>query len=237
MTEILNSMKGILDKVVGMIPAPIISIFESYKIPAFIVLIALCVLMSLEGYKIFKGVLYVAVPSALAFVGYKFVAGFVLSKVGGMLPASLGLSYEAIIAFLFAIIGVFFVKFAYKFTIMMLGGALGFAIGYFAVANLIAQFFPTLTFLTSMPAKLIISLLCAGIMGIFFILLFKHLFILISALGFMALAGFLTVMLVMPSAPLLYKLVGAALGLIVGIYSTIHQYNEEQRAVDIRFYT
>ena len=74
-------------------------------------------------------------------------------------------------------------------------------------------------------------------MGIFFILLFKHLFILGTALGCMALAGMLTVMVLMPAAGLVIKLGGAALGLIIGIYSTIHQYDEEQRATDIRFYT
>lgn len=238
MTEILNLMKGVLDKVMGMIPASVISIFESFKTPIFILLIALCVLMSLEGYKIFKGALYVIVPSALGFVAYKYVAEFVLSKIGGMLPAApFGLDYKALIAFIFALIGVFFVRFAYKFTIMMLGGALGFALGYFFVANLIAGMFPTLTFLTLTPAKAVIALVCAGIVGIFFILLFKHLYILISSFGFMALAGFLAVMLILPDAPALYKFLGAALGLLVGIYNTIHQYDEEERSQDIRFYT
>ncbi len=237
MTAILNLVKGILGKVLAFIPASVIAFYESYKTPVLILLIALCVLMSLEGYKIFKGALYVIVAGGFGFVGYKYVAGFLLSKIGGMLPAApMGLSYEALIAFVLALGGVFFVKFAYKFTIMMMGGAIGFVIGYLVVAKLIIKMFPTLGFLNSTPAKAVIGLVIAAIMGIFFILLFKHLFILGTALGCMALAGMLTVMVLMPAAGLTIKLGGAALGLIVGIYSTIHQYNEEQRATDIRFY-
>ena len=238
MTAILNLVKGILGKVLAFIPASVIGFYENYKTPVLILLIALCVLMSLEGYKIFKGALYVIVAGGFGFVGYKYVAGFLLSKIGGMLPAApMGLSYAALIAFALALAGVFFVKFAYKFTIMMMGGAIGFVIGYLVVARLIIKMFPTLAFLNSTPAKAVIGLIIAAIMGIFFILLFKHLFILGTALGCMALAGMLTVMVLMPAAGLVIKLGGAALGLIIGIYSTIHQYDEEQRATDIRFYT
>lgn len=238
MDKILTLVKGIAGKLLDKIPDPIIGIFESYRIPVLIVLIALCVLFSLEGYKIFKGALYVIVSGALGFVAYKYVAGFVLSKIGGMLPAApLGISYEAVIAFLFALCGVFLVKFAYKFTIMLLGGAFGFVIGYLLVSRFIIKMFPTLKFLNSTPAKAIIGLVFAGIVGIFFILLFKHMFILGSSLGCMAAAGMLTVMLLIPGASMLYKIAGAALGLVIGIYSTVHQYNEEQRATDIRFYT
>lgn len=238
MTAILNLVKGILGKVLAFIPAPVISFYENYKIPVLITLIALCVLVSLEGYKIFKGALYVIVSGGLGFVAYKFVAGFLLSKIGGMLPAApMGLSYEALIAVVFALAGVFMVKCAYKFTIMILGGACGFVIGYLVVARLIIKMFPTLAFLNSTAAKAVIGLIFAAIVGIFFILLFKHLFIFGTALGCMALAGMLAVMVVIPSASLTFKLAGAALGLVIGIYSTIHQYNEEQRATDIRFYT
>ena len=107
MTAILNLVKGILGKVLAYIPAPVISFYENYKIPVLITLIALCVLVSLEGYKIFKGALYIIMSGGLGFVAYKYVAGFLLSKIGGMLPAApMGLSYEALIAAAFALAGV-----------------------------------------------------------------------------------------------------------------------------------
>lgn len=238
MTQILNQLKGLLAKVLDFIPDSVMNLFDKYKTPILIVLIALCVLVALEGYKIFKGALYVLMSGAFGFVAYKWVAGFVMSKIGGMLPAApLGISYEAVIVVLFAIAAVFLVKFAYKFTIMMLGGAVGFVIGYLGVARAIIGMFPTLTFLNSTPAKAIIGLVFAAIVGIIFILVFKHLFILGTGLGCMAAAGFLTAMLVMPSASMLYKIAFAAFAALIGIYCTIHQYNEEQRAQDIRFYS
>ncbi len=238
MDMVVNFMKGFAEKLIAMIPSSVLSLYANYKIPILIALIALCVLISLEGYKIFKGALYIVAASGLGFVGYKYVASFVLAKFGAMLPAApFGISYEALIPLALALIGVFLVKFAYKFTVMLLGGACGFALGYFFVSGLLVTMFPTLTFLTSVAAKAVVGLVFAGILGIFFILLFKHLFILTSSLGCMAAAGFMTCILVMPAAPDTYKLVAAVLGLIVGIYSTIHQYNEEQRATDIRFYT
>ena len=173
MTAILNLVKGILGKVLAFIPASVIGFYESYKTPVLILAIALCVLMSLEGYKIFKGALYVIVSGGLGFVGYKFVAGFLLSKIGGMLPAApFGLSYEALIAFGLALAGVFFVKCAYKFTIMMMGGAIGFVIVFMLVSRFIINMFPTLGFLNTTAAKAVIGLIIAAIVGIFFILLF-----------------------------------------------------------------
>ena len=238
MDKILTLLKGILGTVKGMIPDAVINLYHSYKTPILILLIALLVLLSLEGYKIFKGALYVIVPSGLAFASFKFVAGFIVSKLGGKLPAlPYGITYEVIIALVGAIIGFLLVKFAYKTTIMLLGAAFGFVIGYLGVARLIIKFFPTLTFLQSRPARAIIGFIIAAIMGIIFILLFKHMFIVGSALGCMGAAGFLLGMVLMPSAPILYKIALAGFGVLVGIYSTIHQYNEEQRSQDIRFYT
>ena len=238
MTQIINLVKGLLAKVLGFIPESVMNLYHQYKTPILVIAIALCVLIALEGYKIFKGTLYVLVPGAFGFVAFKWIAGFVLSKVGGMLPAApFGISYEALIVFVAALAGVFLVKFAYKFTIMMLGGACGFVIGYMIVARAIIKMFPTLTFLNTTPAKAVIGLIFAAIVGIFFILLFKHLFILGTGLGCMAAAGFLTAMLIMPGASMLYKLALAGFASLIGIYCIIHQYNEEQRSVDIRFYS
>ena len=238
MDKILTLLKGILGTVKGMIPDVVMNFYHDYKAPILILLVALLVLLSLEGYKIFKGALYVIVPGGLAFAAFKFLAGFVVSKLGDKLPAlPYGITYEVIIAVVAAIIGAVLVKFAYKTTIMLLGTAVGFVIGYLGVARLFVRLFPTLAFLQSRPAKAIIGFIIAAIMGIIFILLFKHMFIVLSAIGCMGAAGFLLGMLVMPAAPLLYKLAVAGLGAVIGIYSTIHQYNEEQRSQDIRFYT
>lgn len=238
MEVVTNFMKGIAEKLVAMIPAGVLDFYAAYKVPILIVLIALCVVLSLEGYKIFKALLYVIAVGGLGFVGFKYVAGFVLAKFGSMLPAApYGISYEALIPCILALIGVFLVKFAYKFSIMLLGGACGFAIGYLFIANMMISMFPTLTFLNSNSAKAVIGLIFAGILGVGFILLFKHVFILVTALGCMATAGYLTFMVIMPEGTAEHKLIGLALGALVGIYSTIHQYNEDQRATDIRFYT
>ena len=238
MDKILTFLKGILGTVKGMIPDFVIDLYNDYKTPIFIVLIALLVLLSLEGYKIFKGALYIIVPGGLAFAAFKFLAGFVVSNLGDKLPAlPYGITYEVIIAVVAAIIGAVLVKFAYKTTIMLLGAAVGFVIGYLGVSSIFISVFHTLEFLKTRHAKAIIGFIIAAIVGIFFILLFKHMFIVLSSLGCMGAAGFLLGMLVMPSAPLLYKLAVAGLGAVIGIYSIVHQYNEEQRSQDIRFYT
>lgn len=238
MEMITNYVKGLAEKLIAMIPQSVLALYAEYKIPVLIAIIALCVLLSLEGYKIFKAALYLIAAGGLGFVGFKYVVGFILTKFGASLPAlPLGISYEALIPCVLALIGVFLVKFAHKFSIMLLGGACGFALGYFTMSGLLINMFPTLTFLNSTPAKAVVGLVFAGILGVVFILLFKHVFILVTALGCMATAGYLACMLIMPEGPNNYKLMAAALGAIIGIYSTIHQYNEDQRATDIRFYT
>ncbi len=238
MDMITNVMKGLAEKLVAMIPPSVMSLYAEYRIPVLVALIAISVLLSLEGYKIFKGSLYLIVPTALAFVGFKYVVALVIAQFGASLPAlPLGISYEALIPFVLAVIGVILVKFAYKFTVMLLGGTCGFAIGYFAVSGFLANMFPTLTFLTANTAKAIIGLVFAAILGVAFILFFKHAFILITAIGCMVAAGYMACLVLMPEAPENYKLMAMGLGAVIGIYSTIHQYNEEQRATDIRFYT
>ena len=238
MEQIMTILKGFGDQLYGMIPPVVIEFYQSYSIPMLIALIALCVAISLEGYKIFKGLLYIVIPTGLSFVGFKFLAGIVMSNFGSQLPAlPLGITYDVAISVVLAIIGVFLVKFAYKFTVMLLGGGVGFVLGYLIISGFIVKMFPTLAFLNTGAAKIIIGLVFAAMIGIVFILFFKHLYILITSLGFMALAGFLAATLIIPAAPITYKLVAVGLGLAVGIYSTIHQYNEEQRSQDIRFYT
>lgn len=238
MEMVTNLTKGFAEKLFAMIPQPVLEFYAAYKIPFLIALITLCVVMSLEGYKIFKGLLYIVASCGLGFIGYKYVAGFVLAKFGSMLPAApYGISYEALIPCILAVIGVLLVKFAYKFSIMLLGGACGFAVGHFVISSFMIKMFPTLTFLNTDSAKAIIGLVFAAMFGIAFILFFKHTFILVTALGGMATAGYLACMVIMPESTMEQKLIGLALGLIVGIYSTIRQYREEERATDIKFYT
>ena len=238
MDMITNLTKGLAEKLVAMIPQSVLGLYAEYRIPILVALIAISVLLSFEGYKIFKSLLYIIVPTAFAFVGFKYVTAFVLAKFGASLPAiPYGISYEALIPFALAVFGVILVKFAQKFTMLMLGGACGFAAGYLGVAGFLANMFPTLTFLTANTAKAIIGLVFAAILGVAFIIFFKHAFILGTAVGCMVAAGYMSCLILMPGAPENYKLMAMGLGAIIGIYSTIHQYNEEQRDADIKFYT
>ena len=238
MDMIVNLLKGYADKFAAMIPPSVLNLYANYKTPLLIALIALCVMLSLEGYKIFKGTLYIVATTGLGFVGAQYVAGFVVAKFGASLPAiPYGITYEALIPVAMAVIGVFLVKFAYKFTVMLLGGGLGFALGFFGVSAALTKMFPTLGFLSSASAKAIVGLVFAAIFGVFFILFFKHLFIITTSFGCMIAATSMACMILVPAASDDQKFMAAALGAIIAIYSTIHQYNEEQRATDIRFFT
>ena len=147
----------------------------------------------------------------LAFYGYrlwtyeiKIIVAVVLGVVGYTLSSTYiplesmpaGINLPAIIGFACAILGAVIAKFLFKLSIFASGAFLGFSLGS-------VVFYPLL-------------------LGILFVTLFKHVYIIISSLGGMITAGFLVGTLIMPSNAGIF--VGVILGIVMGIVAMTKQY-------------
>ena len=196
-------------------------------------LIGLFAFVAFEGYRMVRGCIYVG--AGIGASGAAYILG------GKVIPASLltitplGIQLKPIIALLCGVVAVLLVKYAYKIVVFFIGGAIGFAAGFFVVARLFVKIFKTLSFLNTLLAFLIIGGICAILCALIFVLIFKHVCMIGSGVGGMAVAVFLTGKLVMPTAPITVLICFALAGVIGGIFCTIYQYKTEERANEIIF--
>ena len=242
-TGILEKIKDVLmvgqviDKVKGywgMIPDKVFELYAQYRVPALIVAICLLVLIAFEGHKLFKMALHVAIPAGAAVLGYMFLAPFVV-KYAGALPIPEYIEIPALVAIVCALLGLFISRCAYNFVIMCLGGGCGFLFGYVYAWRVIRNFFSSLEFLNTPMARYIIGGVCASVLVLVFVLLFKHVFIIGSSFGCLGFAGLLLQKLVVPTADDMMKGCFILVGLAVAVFALVHQYREEEKSYELLF--
>ena len=208
---------------------------NNMSFPVATVAIGLLVLLSVQGYKIFKSLIYVISAVGLAFAGHLYLAPRVLGFIEPIIPDSIPIDVSVTIALLCAIIGVLLAHFAHQFIVFCLGGIVGYLIGYYWAAGVIAGYFKSLPFLNNNIAAIIIGAVCALIVAIFFIIAFKHLYIILSSIGFMALSAYILVRVLLPGAGNGWLFAFIAIGAVIGVVLMVHQFDEEEKAHEFKF--
>ena len=229
-SEVIAKLKGLY----GLIPAQVFDIYAKYRVPVLIAAICVLVLLAFEGHKLFKMALHVALPAGAAIGGYMFLAPFV-AKYADKLPIPDYVEISALVAIVCALVGLFISKCAYNFVIMLLGGAVGYAFGHFYLWHVIKNFFSSLSFLDTNIARYIIGGVCASVLVLVFVLLFKHVFIIGSSFGCMAVAALLLQKVAVPTANDMMKGCFVLVGIAVAVFAVVHQYREEEKSYEILF--
>ena len=227
----LDSLTAPIDGLVNMIPADLINIFETHKTLCLLAAICLLTLFAFEGYKLFKMFVYAGGAFTFGFLGYSFLAPAIAVSLEGKLPEIL--DFNALVAIICALIAIFLTRFAYDFMIMALGGVAGYFFGSMFIHSILVNYFNTLDFLKDDIAKYICGGVFAAILGIVFILLFKHIFMVGTSFLCMMEASLLLQMIILPDADLNTKLCFIILGIAVGLFAAMRQYKEEEKAMEI----
>ena len=225
----------LIPSVMALLPQHIVNLIEMYK-PLFL-LAAICVLslLALEGYKIFKMLVYVGGAFAFGYLGITYLAPAIASSVVPMLPSELNINFPGLVAVVCALVAVFLTRCAYTFMIMVIGGVGGYFLGSTVICNLLVGYFNTLDFLKGDMVKYIVGGVIAALLALISILLFKHIYMVATSFGGMVLSALLLQTIVMPTADNNVKICFIILGIAVGIYALVHQYKEEEKALEIVF--
>ena len=229
----ISKLTGYVAGVIGLLPPHIVGLIEQYK-PLFL-LAAICVvsLLAFEGYKLFKMLVYIGGAFAFGYLGITYLTPLIAETVVPMLPANI--NFPGLVAVVCALIAVFLTRCAYTFMIMVIGGVGGYFLGSTVIYNLLVGYFNTLDFLQGDMVKHIVGGVIAALLALIFILLFKHIYMLATSFGGMIACALLLQNIVMPSADENTQICFIILGVAVGIFALVHQYKEEEKALEIVF--
>ena len=216
---------------IAMIPPEVMAIYNNYKTVVLMAAICLLALFAFEGYKLFKLVVYAGGAFGFAYVGYNFLAPLLAGSVGGMVPDII--NFNALVAILCAAVSIFLTRFAYNFMIALLGGGAGYLLGSMFIYKILIGYFNTLDFLKAEYVKHIIGGVFAAIFGILFILLFKHVFMILTSFGGLIDAALMLQMLLVPEADWNVKICFILVGVAIAIFAVVRQYKEEEKANEI----
>ena len=228
--QILTDPAGGLMK---LIPENITSFLGGHQ--SIIILAAICILtlLAFEGYRLFKMIVYAGSAFVFGYLGITYLAPAIAPSVSGFIPAIV--DFPGLVGILCALIAVFLARCAYPFMIMCLGGVAGYFLGSTWVYNLLIGYFNTLDFLKTDIAKYIVGGVIASVLAIFFILLFKHIYMVATSFGGTIGAALLLQSILGPTGDDTVKICFAVLGAALGIYAIVYQYREEEKAMEIVF--
>lgn len=231
----IGYLKALTDIHFGLSVDGVLYFIRHMSFPVATVAIGLLILLAVQGYKIFRSLLYVVAAVGLGFAGHLYLAPRVSSIIVSKFPIVNAVDVDVAIAFICAMFGILIVHLTYEFVVFCMGGAAGFLLGYFFVAQKLAAYFFNLGFLKHKIAQIAIGCVCAMIVAILFLLLFKHLYIMITSVGFMGLSGYILYRQVMPTPKTAIAFGFIAVCAIIGIFMMVHQYEEEEKRTEYRF--
>ena len=228
--DLVAWFEGMLAK---FLPENLAQMYSAYRVVCLLAVAAILLLLAVQGYKIFKSLLYVAGAVGFAYLGYTYLLPLIPENYLGYIPEMLDAS--VLVAVVCALVAVFLTRVAYNFMIMLLGGGCGYLLGSIVIYDIIIKHFNTLTFLQLPAVKHIIGGVLASIFAVLFILLFKHLFMLITSFGGAACAAIVVQSILLPAADMPIKIAAIIVGIAFGIYCIVHQYKEEEKDLEIVF--
>lgn len=227
----IETLTAPLYDLIAMIPPEVIAVYNNYKPVVLMAAICLLVLFAFEGYKLFRLVVYAGGAFGFAYIGYNFIAPLLIPSLEGMVPDIININ--ALVAVLCAVVAIFLTRFAYNFVIMLLGGGAGYLLGSMVVYKILVGYFDTLDFLKAGYVKHIVGGIFAAIFGILFILLFKHVFMILTSFGCLIDAALMLQMLLVPNADWTVKICFILVGIAVAVFAVVRQYKEEEKANEI----
>lgn len=227
----VESLTAPIDHLLAMIPADVVAIYNNYKTVILLAAICILALFAFEGYKLFKMLIYAGSAFGFAYVGYMYIAPLLAQHVGSYVPEII--DFNILVAVLCGVIAIFLTRFAYNFMIMVLGSAAGYFLGSMLIYEILVDYFNTLDFLKAGYVKHIIGGVFAAILGILFILLFKHVFMILTSFGGLIDAALILQTLLVPNADWNVKICFILVGIAIAIFAVVRQYKEEEKAMEI----
>ena len=203
------------EEIVAMFSDPI-SILQA-GFPVIFALVISLIILAFYGYRLWTYEIKIIVAVVLGVVGYTLSLTYIPLE---SMPA--GINLPAIIGFVCAILGAVIAKFLFKLSIFASGAVLGFMLGSAVFYPLLLGILTDIPFMYEPYMIYVVGGVIALLLGILFVTLFKHVYIIITSLGGMITAGYLVGVLIMPSTTGIF--VGAILGIVMGIVAMTKQY-------------
>lgn len=202
------------------LPSNILELLEKYSAIASLAVIAVGILLAFFGYKLFKAILIIGgtVGAGAA------VDMFLIPLFADKLPEVPMIGLSGLIVLVVAALGALLAYKAQKLVIFLGCGAAGYFFVGGIVGDLLVKQFPDMAFLSSTAGEIVISAVCALVLAIIGVIFFKLLFILITSIGGMGLAGAFLGNLVITEMNdmLIYVCFGA--GAVIGIIALVYQF-------------
>lgn len=229
----LDAITAKINELVNLLPAPVLELYNTHTVLCLVAVACLLVLLAFEGYKIFKMLLYAGGALGFAVVGYWYLAPVIPANIKAMVPEVV--EVDVLVAVLCALLAVFLCKCAHTLMIMILGGVVGYFAGSTLVYDLLVNHFDTLEFLKMDMVKHIVGGAIASVAILLFILLFKHAYIIGTSFGGNIGAALVLQSALLPAADDSMKICFVILALALGVFAVMHQYQEEEKAMEIVF--
>ena len=191
-------------------------IFES----ALYIIIVLGIL-AFFGYRLFRYFLVIGGAVLSGILAYTFITPIILGALNMRAPSQFLL--PVLMGFLFALIGGLLVNRFIRPSIFLLTAVIGFFVGL-ELAVLLASSVGFLTFLATRVGSLVLAGVVGLVCGLVSVPFFKPIFIFITSVGGLSLAGYVAAgsMMSENSPPMiLYLLI--ALGALIGIVAMVYQ--------------
>lgn len=203
------------EEIVAMFSDPV-SILQA-GFPVILGIVISLIILAFYGYRLWSYEVKIIVAIVLAVVGYTLSSTYIPLE---SIPE--GINLPVIIGFVCAILGAVIAKFLFKLSIFASGAFLGFSLGSVVFYPLLLGILTDMPFMYEPYMIYVVGGVIALLLGILFVTLFKHVYIIITSLGGMITAGYLVGVLIMPSTTGIF--VGVILGIVMGIVSMTKQY-------------
>jgi hypothetical protein len=205
------------------------TVADAYAVPLFICVALVLAIVACYSYKLLR----------LTFLcTFTVVLGVVGATVADMfIPAVAGIEISGAVGLVCGIIGAVIGKKCFKLCAFVFGAAEA-----YVAANSVVLMFPDIELFQNPIAVLIISIVCALIIGILSIFIYKALWIIVASVGSMVLSGAAvgyaltegaafvldsatnSLVATYPAENPIFILAGMAIGLIVGIVVAVNQF-------------
>ena len=202
----------------GLVPAS----FAGF--PVILIATLLLGLLAIYSYKIFRIALTVGGAIIFGALGSIVIAPFIIKFIP---TPPVGIELEYAIGFAFALLGGCIMKFFFKVALFISGAGAGVVLGA-PICAIIRGIFPTVELFNHQLGEWVVSGVCALILGIISLFLFKFIYIVSTSLGGMIGAVVLIVASIKPQAGNAAMMVAILIGLIAGTIAAINQYKTSE---------
>lgn len=211
-------LNSILNEVAAVLP-PELAGFAGF--PIVLVAVLLLGLLAMYSYKIFRIILTVGGSIVCGTLGSTFVAPLVVKFVGQTV-AGFDMVYS--IGFICALLGGLLMNAFFKLALFISGAGAGWIMGGMFVYGMIVAMFPNIPYISEPLGMICVKGICALVVGILSLFLFKFVYIVFTSIGGMIGAIVLVIISIKPHPGTPALMIAVLIGLILGIIFAIKQY-------------